>query len=158
MESGAQSILSLMKLFHFGNHLVTIVALVTLAGCQYFQGSVLPFIREVTKVKMPGHITTISEFDNGEWIAGGKYIIKEEDLKAFLAENAFQPMDQLHRYWSHFNTISKEDHIPVSDSLHLKYISGCREGNSYLFIVNENNGELWLEVQYPDWGGTRPCD
>ena len=147
-----------MKLFHFRIHLVVIVVLVTLAGCQYFHGSVLPLIREVTKVKMPGHLKTISEFDNGEWIAGGKYMIKEEDLKTFLAENAFQPIGKQTSYVSLFNTLSKEYHIPLSDSLHLKYISDCQGEHSWVFTVNENTGELWVEVQYPDWGGKGPCD
>jgi hypothetical protein len=129
-----------------------------LAGCQYFPGSNLSFIREVTKVEIPGHTTMISEFDNGEWIAGGKYQIKEKDIKAFLAENSFQPIDQQYRSRSLFNTFSKDDHIPWSDSLHLKYISDCREGHSWNFTVNENTGELWVEVQYPDWGGQGPCD
>lgn len=157
MESGGQSILSPMKTFHFRNHLVTVIASVILAGCQNFPGS-LSFVREVTKVEIPGHITTISEFDNGEWIAGGKYLIQEQDIKTFLAKNSFQPIDK--KYRSLFNTISKEDHIPLSDSLHLKYISNCncREGHSWVFTVNENTGELWIEVQYPDWGGQGPCD
>lgn len=155
MESGEQSILSSMKTFRFSNHLVTMFALAILAGCQNFPDS-LTFIREVTKVEMPDQITTISEFDNGEWITGGKYLIKEHDLKTFLVKNAFHSIDK--QYLSLFNTISKEEHIPLSDSLHLKYISNCREGHSWVFTVNENTGELWVEVQYPDWGGKGPCD
>ncbi|MBO9199878.1 MULTISPECIES: hypothetical protein [Niastella] len=145
-----------MKTFQFRNHLVTAVAWVILAGCQFFQGSNLSYIREVTKVDIPGHITTISEFDNGEWIAGGKYLIKEEYIKAFLAENSFHPVDE--QYRSLFNTISKEDHIPLSDLLHLKYISNCQGANSWVFTINEKSGELWVEVQYPDFGGLGPCE
>jgi hypothetical protein len=145
-----------MKTPFFRDILVITAVSVVLASCQYDSNSVLSFIRKVTKISIPGNISTVSEFDQGELEAGGKYQIEEEDVKNFLSGNPFHPIDQQYQYISHFNTYSKNDKIQLADSSHLKYFYGCKGGNSWLFTLNEKTGELWIEVQYPDFGGQGP--
>jgi hypothetical protein len=49
------------------------------------------------------------------------------------------------------------DSIPFSDKSHLRYFYGCKEGDSWHFILNEKSGELWIEIQYPDFKGQGPA-
>jgi len=142
--------------------IVIVTGSVIFESCQYHNNSVLPFIRRVTKISIPGKISTISEFDQGELEAGGKYQLEQKDLGGFLSSNPFHPIDQEYHYISRFNFYSKSgliplsDSIPFSDTFHLKYFYGCRQGNSWLFTLNEKSGELWIEIQYPDLGGKGP--
>jgi len=135
---------------------------VLFASCQYDNGSVLPFIRRVTKVSLPDKIAIISEYDQGELEAGGKYQLEQKDIGSFLSKYPFHPIDQQYLYSSHFNQMGKSglfplsDSIPLSDKSHLKYFYGCKKGNDWLFTLDEKSGELWIEVQYPDFQGQGP--
>lgn len=163
MELSALRILLLMKTPCFVYVIFIVVGSVIFASCQFNSNSVLSSIRRVTKISIPNNISTISEFDQGELEAGGKYQIEGNDLKGFLSSNPFHPIDQEYLYMSRFNFFSKaglvplSDSIPMSDKSHLKYFYGCREGDSWLFTLNEKSGELWVEVQYPDFKGQGPA-
>lgn len=141
---------------------IIVVGSVIFGSCQYNSSSVLSFIRRVTKISLPSNISIISEFDQGELEAGGKYQLEKKDLEGFLSKTPFHPIDQQFRYLSHFNFYSRANLIPRSDSIplselsNLKYYYGCKEGNSWLFTLNEKSGELWVEVQYPDFKGQGP--
>jgi hypothetical protein len=137
--------------------LVFVCISLSLISCELLNDSAgLTYIRRITKVSLPRQISVISEFDQGEIEMGGKYRIFTTDIKMFLDSNVFHPIDQEYRFLSHFNDFSKVNHIPASDSLYMKYLSGCEDGNSWLFTLNEKTGELWIEVQYPDFGGDGP--
>ncbi len=45
---------------------------------------------------------------------------------------------------------------PAPSSTRLRGIHGCTDGNTWLGYLDESSGELWLEVNYPDWGGDPP--
>jgi hypothetical protein len=132
------------------------------ASCHFNNESELSFIRRVTKIPIPNDISTISEFDQGELEAGGKYRLEQKDLEGFLSKNNFRPIDRQYLYMSHFNLMGKSGlfplsaSIPLSDKSHLKYFYGCKGGNSWLFTLNEKSGELWVEVEYPDLQGQGP--
>ncbi len=146
-------------------HIIVFLAgSVIFISCQSDTGSVLSFIRRVAKISLPNNISIISEFDQGELEAGGKYRLEQKELDSFLTRNKnFRPIDQQYHYMSHFNLMSKSglfplsDSIPFSDKLYLKYFYGCKEGNSWLFTLNEKSGELWIEVEYPDFQGQGPA-
>ncbi|PSL23297.1 hypothetical protein [Chitinophaga ginsengisoli] len=152
-----------MKKAYFQYRLVFITGLVIFMSCQNDSNSILPFIRRVTKISLPNNISIISEFDQGELEAGGKYRLQQKDIRSFLSKNNFHPIDQQCRDMSHFNLMGKAglfppaDTIPLSDTSHLEYLYGCKEGNSWLFTLNEKSGELWIEVQYPDFQGQGPA-
>jgi hypothetical protein len=151
-----------MKTPFFQYIIVIVTGSVIFASCQYDSISVLSFIRRVTKISIPADISTISEFDQGELEAGGKYQLKQKDLEEFLSTNYFHSIDQEYYHLSRFNFYSRAGLIPPSDSIpfldkfHLKYFYGCRKGNFWLFTLNKKSGELWIEVQYPDFGGQGP--
>jgi len=132
-------------------------------GCLYENSSVLPFIRSVTRVSIPSSISTISEFDQGELKAGGKYQLEQKDVESFLSKNSFRPIDQEYLLLSHFNLMGKADLFPISDSIpisdtsHLQYFYGCKEGNSWIFTLHEKSGKLWIEIQYPDFQDQGPA-
>jgi hypothetical protein len=128
------------------------------SGCFFAtnKGSTLRYIRRITAVSLPADLAIISEFDQGELEAGGKYLLEKKDIKAFLAENPFIALDEPHQHIIQFNQYNQTDQIPFSDSVHLMYFSGCKTGNSWLFTLNVITGELWIEVQYPDLGGQGP--
>jgi hypothetical protein len=136
---------------------------VIFGSCRYNSNSVLSFIRRVTKISIPSNTSIISEFDQGELEAGGKYQLEQKDLEGFMSNNPFHPIDQQFRYISHFNFYSRanlipgSDSIPLSESSNLKYFYGCKKGNSWLFTLNEKSGELWVEVQYSDFKGQGPA-
>jgi len=145
-------------------HIILLLgASVVFASCQYNSGSVLPFIRRVTKVSLPNKIAIISEYDQGELEAGGKYRLEQKDIGSLLSKYPFHSIDQQYLYSSHFNRMGKSglfplsDSIPLSDKSQLKYFYGCKEGNDWLFTLNEKSGELWIEVQYPDFQGQGPA-
>ena len=137
-----------------------LLAQAAMPGCFLIndRGGVLSYIEKISNVQLPEHINVISEFDNVEFVAGGKYRIDKKDLPVFLHSYPFEPLGRQH-YRPFFNSYAGKDSIPISQSAQLKYFSGCKPGNTWLFIINENTGELWIEIHYPDFSGqTPPCD
>ena len=162
MESGRLCISLVMKKACLLYICVLVAGSVPFAGCGYRSDSVLPFIRRVTGISLPGTVSIVSEFDQGEFEAVGKYRLEQKDVGAFLSSHPFHPFDQAHRYISRFNHYTSSGLIPLSDTIprldtaSLQYFTGCKEGNAWLFTLNEKTGELWVEIQYPDFGGQGP--
>ena len=134
------------------------------AACQSPEGDVLPFIKKVTKIRFPDQIKIVSEYDNGEYEAMGKYRLRPEDIPAFIASHPFvlvpleiprPPLTDFNSF-CHANLIPLSDTIPLPEIRPLHYFSGCKPGNSWEFIMDEKTGELWINVQYPDPGGLTP--
>jgi hypothetical protein len=127
-------------------------------------GDVLPFIKKVTKIRFPDRIKIVSEYDNGEYEAMGKYQLPRRDIPAFIASHPFVPLPVEHPRLPlmDFNLFCQANLIPVSDSLpspdtrQLHYFSGCKPGDAWVVILDEKTGELWINVQYPDPGGLAP--
>jgi len=136
--------------------------LVGASGCGFDNGSILSYVKRVTKISIPSHTKTLSEYDQGEFEAVGKYQLRPEDLQPFIRQYPFHLIDRQCKYMSHFNVFSQSDLIPRADSIPfgggmpLKYFQGCKGSNAWLFIVDEKSGALWIEVQYPDRGGLAP--
>ena len=135
-------------------------------GCRSGEGAVLPFIKRITNISFPEHLKMVSEYDNLEYEAMGKYGLRPEDMCGFIASHPFVPVP-LERprpplidfnSFCHANLIPLSDTIPSPDNRELYYFSGCKPGNSWVVILNEKTGELWINIQYPDPGGlTRGC-
>src|ERR1700754_681831 len=162
MEYGRICISFLMKTPCLLYSIVLLSGSLLFASCQFQGFSVLSYIRSVTRISIPANTTILSEFDQGEFEAVGKYQLDQKEVGRFLSSNPFHSIDQEHRYISHFNLYTRSgliplsDSIPLSDKFHLKFFYGCKEGNAWLFTINEKTGELWVEVQYPDLGGQGP--
>jgi hypothetical protein len=151
--------------------LVYILSFATLllwsSGCQSPEGDVLPFIKKVTEIGFPDQIKILSEYDNGEYEAMGKYELRPEDIPSFIASHPFVPvpLEYPRPPLMDFNSFCQADLIPLSDTIplpdirQLHYFSGCKPCNSWVFIMDEKTGELWINLQYPDPGGlTRGCN
>ena len=139
-----------------------VMILILFSGCGFSDGAVLPFIKSVSPIAIPSRTRIIAEFDQGEIEAVGKYQFEREDLGLFLSSHSFRVADKELPWISHFNhytkggQISPLDSIPFSEMSHLRYFYGCKPGNSWLFTVDVRSGALWVEVQYPDFGGLGP--
>jgi hypothetical protein len=128
-----------------------------LSGCYFANNkSTLGYIKKVTSIRLPDNLNIISEFDQSEFATGGKYRLEKKDIKPFLNNNPFVDIDRQYKYLFHFNQYNKTEQSRLSDSAYLKYFSGCKQGNAWLFTLHVNTGELWIEVQYPDFGGQGP--
>ena len=142
--------------------LVFLPVLLLLAGCQPNTGSVLPFIKRVTTIQFPEHLKTLAEYGNGEYESMGKYLIPPQEIPAFITSHPFVPVPVMHprppltdfNFFCHSDLIPLSDSIPSPDSVPLHYFTGCRPGNAWTIVLNEKTGELWINIQYPDWGGT----
>lgn len=143
------------------------VLLLSAAGCRLGEGYVLPFIKKVTNFRFPVHLEILSEYDNLEFEAMGKYRIPPQDISAFIANHPFVPVSLEHprphltdfNLFCHANLIPLSDSIPSPELRALLYFHGCRPGNSWTFILDEKSGELWINIQYPDPGELVPeCD
>lgn len=130
-------------------------------GCRSREGFVLPFTKKVTDIRFPDHIKIVSEYDNGAYEAMGKYQLRPQDLPAFIGSHPFVPLPpgRPRLPLMDFNLFCQAHLIPLSDSLPspdarpLHYFSGCKPDDTWVFILDEKTGELWINVQYPDPGG-----
>jgi hypothetical protein len=151
----------MLNSFATRHHGVLLLGIMLITGCSFpgNTSATLQYIRRVTAVNLPANVTVIAEFDQGEWETGGKYRLQKEDIEPFLLHHPFIPVDELYQRLTHYNQLNETEQIPFSDSTHLKYFTGCKKGNAWLFTLNVSTGELWIEVQYPDWAGQAPpCD
>jgi len=119
-------------------------------------GEVLADIKRISGVILPDRLRIISEFDNGEFVAGGKYWINKKDLQGFLKSHPFEPVHKKYHDGQLFNAFAGKDSIPFSQLSLLKCFSDCKPGDAWLFVVNPSTGELWIELQYPDFAGDGP--
>lgn len=150
-----------MMIFRLGCVVFFTALLLCAPGCWLGEGSVLNFAKRVTKIPIPEHTQILSEYDNLEYEAMGKYQLRAQDIPAFVASHPFVPVpsgpSQLPIM--HFNSICHSNLIPLSDSIPspdirlLQYFTGCTPDNTRTFILDEKTGELWINIQYPDPGG-----
>ena len=161
MESPTFRILKPLMAFRFLYILSFTPLLLFLARCQSTEGDVLPFIKKVTNIRFPDRTKIVSEYDNGEYEAMGKYWLRPQAIPAFIASHPFVPLPVEHPrlLLMDFNLFCQANLIPLSDSLPspdtrtLHSFSGCKSGDAWVFIMNEKTVELWINIQYPDPGG-----
>lgn len=114
------------------------------------------FIKRITGIDLPYNVQTIEEVDNGEYILIGKYILP--DGRRFSASDKLKPLKSSNDISLAFTDIFlKPENRPVfnADS-RFKYWADCAPGNSWWILLNDETGELWIEVRYPDWSGDAP--
>jgi len=132
-----------------------------LVGCGLLTDrSNINYITKITRISLPDDVRIISEYDNGEFMMVGKYQLPKKEIERFIVGKPFKHIDQFFTIVSRiFRIVGKEYRIPLDDSTHLSYFTGCKPGNDWSFIINDSTGELWVKVGYPDWGGLGPgCD
>lgn len=135
--------------------LVFCFACIAIPAC--FGAICLGYPERVANIDFPDGLSQIDISDNLETAMVFHFVMPQSSIQGFLDQHQFQPMRELP-----YNPIEMEvkslrqenQTMPARDQLWLE--SGCRTGNSWLFVVEPSTGRLWGVVKYPDASGDSP--
>jgi len=116
----------------------------------------LEFYEKVSGVKFPSHYSTIEYFDNGEFITASVFRIGKENISKFISENTFKKVNaDFKPDFTGLNYLKKENlKFPSNETLY--ELSGRTASNTWYFLIDQETGTTWAEIQYPDFAGDKP--
>lgn len=121
----------------------------------------IKFIERVTSIKLPSRTKVVQLTDNGEFIVVGKFLLPIEDVPSFEKQNHFVPAirkEELY-FLSGRLFIDSANWPKPNDFKQVSHMSDCKRSNTWDFLINNETGELWVTVDYPDMAGdATPCD
>jgi hypothetical protein len=116
------------------------------------------YMERITSIQFPEGTKTIETSDNGEFATQGKFKLNESEVTTFLGAHPFDTLGKWHemRFKEKFFLLSETSRPVINDKKVFRHFQDCKPGNQWTYLLKITSGELWVEVQYPDWGGTGP--
>jgi len=138
---------------------ILIVSLVTfsLGGCSLGLKSNDSYIKEIISFELPPNTELVEVHDNREFVVIAKYQIEHGNVNDMLENDNFNKWEYTYPPIVLDNYLEVFNQIP--DPLNGAYwrLANCKNSNSSDALVNQETGELWIQIRYPDWGGDGGC-
>lgn len=122
----------------------------------------LAYFEERTGIDLPAFPSELAEYDDGELSCILYVVLPPDQVSRLLATPDFRRGEQ-ERLSGRIEParmfrigMLPEKYQHPSRGARLHQAQGCRGRTSWQAVLDENSGALWIEVQYPDWGGDGP--
>lgn len=117
------------------------------------RASELGFITRATGISLPRACSDVDVLDNGEKFMAAHLRIPGGELASFAAENGFRDTTCCLDPW--ITALRPENRLIPGDH-RIAGLEGAGRDNSWMAVLDMDDGRLWLVVLYPYPGGTAP--
>lgn len=122
----------------------------------------LSYFEERTGIDLPTFPSELAVYSDFEMSSTLHMVLPRDRVSRLLAMPSFRRGDQERlsnqleppRLFRIRMLPRKYQRLPRGTHMHQAH--GCRGRTSWQAILDEGSGALWIEVQYPDWGGDGP--
>ena len=132
--------------------------------CGILKNSEVEYLEKISGIPFPKDIVINETFDNAEYILGGVFQLKKEDLSYFESKLKFKTLSrdtsgQIEVSYYQFHDAWLQDSL---NNFHPKRSmiiwSDCKMSNQITFCIDTIDLKMWCESWYPDNSGDSPCD
>ncbi len=145
------------------NVILIISCCILALSCNVFKNSEVEYLEKISGVPFPKEIVIYETFDNAEYILGGVFQLKKEDLSYFESKLKFEIISQdttgqiTLDYYQFHNAWLQDSLNNFHPKRSMIIWSDCRMGNQITFCIDTINLKMWCESWYPDNSGDSPC-
>ncbi len=136
--------------------LISVILMITLCSCGnevYFDKT---YYERISGIKFPAKYKVVETYDNAEFVTAASLKIDSSVLKEFSTLNHFDRVEYpFSLFCSGINAL-KGTKPGFESKEALLYVSGYSKTNIWLYIIDIKKEMLWVEIMYPDHGGTNP--
>jgi hypothetical protein len=111
------------------------------------------YYERISGLKLPDHYTVLESFDNLEWLTGTVLQMDSAVPHQFVRANHFNRSQNLWDIRFMGNPYLQNHKADFQNTKNIYFLSGSKEKVSWKYIADLNSGELWAEINYPDWSG-----
>lgn len=111
------------------------------------------FVGRVTGFAFPPGTEYLAQYDNAEWFVASVVRLPEDSISAFTREHRFATGERRSMATA-LSLPPKYREIP--DRADVLRAQGQREYQAWEALLDPQSRLLWIQISYPDWGGTHP--
>jgi hypothetical protein len=116
------------------------------------------YYERISGIKFPKKYSVIETCDNGEFATTTSFRIDSIMLQEFSKTNHFDTVKYpFYLFFMGSNSLKRQK-PGLKNKATLLYVSGHSKKNTWLYIIDTKQKMLWVEIQYPDWGGHSPTE
>lgn len=122
----------------------------------------LPYVEDRTGIDLPPFPSSLFVYDDAEMSITVHAVLQPDYVVKALATRAFRAGDrELHaRPWLPSDLFRAaelpEAYRQLPPGAHIHRAQGCGGGTSWIALLDDVSGAIWIEVMYPDWSGDEP--
>ena len=153
----------MIKIVTYQKCFLILLFCIFILSCGLFKNDEVEYLEKISGVPFPKELVIYETFDNAEYILGGVFQLKKENLSYFESKLKFEIISQdttgkiTIDYYQFHNSWLQDTLNNFNPKNSMIIWTDCRMGNQITFCIDTINLKMWCESWYPDNSGDSPC-